>query len=275
MKLSVIVVSWNSKSLTAECIESVLDTNNEWFTSGEYEFIVIDNGSSDGSLEYLESLGNRIKLIANSLNTGYAHACNLGISKAIGEYILLLGSDTKMTPGTLKICLDFLESNSDAGAAGCRLLNMDGTVQNSCKKFPKLRNAFYTYLSLDFMNKEYDMADFKYDETIEVQQVATTFLMIRKSVLDKCGMFNEKYRILYNDVDLCKRIYGTGSRIYFLPGASVFHHGSHSTKKADYALRKIMYSDIYRYYKDNFGFKAVFLYPILAFRLFLVSTIKR
>ncbi len=273
-KLSVIIVNWNGDKLIRDCVDSILNTDGGSVISGEYELIVIDNGSTDKSAEYLTSLKEKIRLIKNSFNKGYAAACNQGMRSAHGEYILLLGSDTIMQKNTLKKCVEFLDSNPDAGAVGCRLINPDGSVQNSCKKFPTLKNAFFTYLSLDALNAGYDMKSFGYDKTIEVNQIATSFLMIRKSVLERVGYFDESYRILYNDVDLCRRIIRSGAKIFFYHIASVIHHGSGSTKKAEYKLRKVMYGDIYRYYKNNFGFKAVFLYPILALRLLVVSTIK-
>jgi GT2 family glycosyltransferase len=274
MKLSIVIVNWNSANLIRECVDSILKTDGGKINSDDYELIVIDNGSTDASIEYLSSLKDKIKLIKNNSNIGYAPACNQGMRTAQGEYVLLLGSDTIMLNDTLCKCADFLDANNDAGAVGCRLLNTDGSVQNSCKKFPTLKNAFFTYLSLDGFNSDYDMKRFAYDKTMEVDQIATTFMMARKNLLEQIGYFDESYRILYNDVDLCKRIKKSGAKIYFYHGASVIHHGSHSTKKARYKLRKVMYGDIYRYYKKNFGFKAVFLYPILALRLLVVSTIK-
>jgi GT2 family glycosyltransferase len=274
MKLSIVIVNWNSKQLIKECISSLIECAGDKLSTGEYEIIVIDNGSTDGSLEYLKSLQDKMKLIENYSNTGYAPACNQGMKIARGEYVLLLGSDTVLFKDTLGICIKFLDDNEEAGAVGCRLLNPDGTVQNSCKKFPTLKNAFFTYLSLDSLNANYDMKEFSYDKTVEVDQIATTFLMIRKKLLEQIGYFNDSYKMLYNDVDLCKRIKLAGAKIYFLHTASLVHHGSHSTRKAGFKLRKAMYGDIYRYYKNNFGFKAVFLYPILVLRLLIVSTIK-
>ncbi|MCC6866655.1 MAG: glycosyltransferase family 2 protein [Ignavibacteria bacterium] len=272
MVLSVIIANWNTKELIKGCIESVLQ--NSGFKNSEYEIIVIDNASNDGSKEYLFSLEGKIKLIENPENLGYAKACNQGFAVSTGKYILLLGSDTVMLNDTLPECIKYLDKNPDAGAAACKLLNPDGTVQNSLKKFPKLSNAFFTYLSLDKFNKEYDMSEFKYDKVTEAEQAAATFLMLRRSLLEKIGLFDEDYRILYNDVELAGRINASGSKIIFLDYVSIIHYGSHSTKNADFALRKIMYGDIYRYYRKHFGFKAVFLYPILAFRLLVVSTIK-
>ena len=272
MTISIIIANWNTKELIKQCIESIFDTTpqNEII----YEIIIIDNASTDGSAEYLRSISDHIVLIENKTNIGYAKACNQGMKIAKGRYFLLLGSDTIMKAGTLLACADFLEGNPEAGAVSCKLLNPDGSIQNSLKRFPELKNAFYTYLSFGKMNSEYDMSDFNYDRTCEVEQAAATFLMIRKDVIEKINYFDDSYRILYNDVDLCSRIWKSGYKIYFLHTVSIIHYGSHSTKNADFALRKIMYSDIYRYYSRNFGFKAKFLYPILAFRLILVSTIK-
>jgi O-antigen biosynthesis protein len=271
MTVSIVIANWNTKKLIRECIESIFSSVSAGVS---YELIIIDNASTDGSLDYLQSLGSRIVLISNNKNAGYAKACNQGMKIAQGKFILLLGSDTVMLTNTVKECIRFMESHPEAGAVGCRLLNPDGSAQNSCKKFPRLANAFYTYLSLDKLNREYDMASFDYNHTMEVEQVATTFLMTRKDLMAKIGYFDEAYRILYNDVDLCRRIWDTGSKIYFLHTCSVIHYGSHSTKQATFRLRKIMYGDIYRYYKNYFGFKARFLYPILVARLLIVSSIK-
>lgn len=272
MTISIVIANWNTKSLIEDCINSIFSTTP--FGEIKYEVIVIDNSSTDGSREFLRSLKEKISLIENDTNVGYARACNQGMKIAKGRYVLLLGSDTIMKPGTLKRCAEFLDSNPKAGAVACKLLNPDGSTQNSLKKFPKLKNAFYTYLSFDKLNRRYDMADFGYNTTCETEQAAATFLMIRKELLEQISYFDETYRILYNDVDLCSRIWEAGYKIYFLHSVSIIHYGSHSTKNADFALRKIMYSDIYRYYSKHFGFKAKFLYPILAFRLIVVSTIK-
>ncbi len=271
MILSIVIANWNTKELIKQCLSSIFVSVRKGL---KYEVIVIDNGSDDGSAEYLEELGEKIILIRNSSNLGYAKACNQGMKAAGGKYILLLGSDTILSEGAAETCIKFLDENPGAGGVGCRLLNPDGSVQNSCKKFPMLKNAFYTYLSLDKLNRDYDMSDFDYNTTREVEQIAATFLMLRSDVMKKIGYFDESYGILYNDVDLCLRIRKAGYRLYFLHNCNAMHYGSHSTKNADFKLRKKMYGDIYRYYKNNFGFKAVFLYPILVIRLLIVSSIK-
>ena len=152
MILSIVIANWNTRTLIEECLNSIFETTPK----GEpgHEVIVVDNASSDGSREYLQGLGDKIILIENDTNAGYAKACNQGMKSAAGKYVLLLGSDTIMQKNTLKECVNFMETTEDAGAVACRLLNPDGSIQNSIKKFPKLRNAFYTYLSFDKLNRE-------------------------------------------------------------------------------------------------------------------------
>lgn len=273
--LSVIIVNWNSKSTTIDCLNSVL--KDKFFINfpDKAEIILIDNNSSDGSREEFSALFPDVKLIAGKENVGYAKACNLGMEIAKGNFVLLLGNDTVLKNDALYKTVEFLENRRDCGAAGCRLVYPDGSLQGNCKKFPKLINAFNTYLSLNKLNYDYDMLWFGYDKTVEVDQIATTFLMIRKDVLDKTGGFDEQYKILYNDVDLCKKIWNAGYKIYFNHAVEIEHIGSHSTKKAGRKIRKIMYDDIFRYYRNNFGLMAVFLWPVLKARLMIVTIFKK
>jgi GT2 family glycosyltransferase len=144
-------------------------------------------------------------------------------------------------------------------------------LQGNCKRFPKFKNGFFAYLSLHRFNFDYDMVWFDYAKTMEVDQIATTFLMIRNELSRKIGIFNEQYRIMYNDVDLCRRIWDSGYKIVFLHDIEIVHHGSHSTKRADYKIRKIMYKDIIRFYRNNFGIAAYVMYPIMFVRLFIIT----
>lgn len=272
--LSIVIVTWNTRKLILKCLESIYAIKDHGSLKNKLEVIVIDNGSSDGTSDAIRQDYPGVDLIFNEDNKGYAPACNQGMEKAKGKYVLLLGSDTELLDGSLTECIEFLERTPVAGAAGCKLIYPDGREQGNCKRFPTLMNGIFTYLSLDSFNKDYDMAWFDYNETRRVDQIATTYLMVRKDVLEKIGYFDEKYRILYNDVDLCKKIYGAGYEIYFVHTATVIHHGSFSTKSAPPKVRKIMYKDIYRYYKNNFGFIAVVLIPILFLRFILVSIIR-
>jgi len=272
--LSLVIVNWNSVKETFGCLNSIFEITDFKNQSKNLEVIVIDNNSGDGSVRKIRDKFPAVKVIENEINEGYASACNKGMREAKGKYVLLLGNDTKLKDNSLSEVIAFLETNKTCGAAGCRLVYPDGRLQGNCKKFPGLSNAFFTYLSLNRFNRDYDMQWFKYDKTIEVDQVATTFLMVRNEILKGINYFDEQYRILYNDVDLCRKIWQAGYKIFFLHTAETVHLGSHSTKKAGFKVRKIMYGDIFRYYRNNFGIKAYLLLPVLAFRLLFVSIIK-
>lgn len=270
--LSIIIATWNTRKQTEECIESILNLPEY---SDNTEIILVDNASRDNTSKSVTEKYPEVKLIENDTNKGYAPACNQGIRESTGKYVLLLGSDTLLLPGSLSKLIEFLEVRPDVYGAGIKLMYPDGRLQSSCKKFPTLYNAFLVYLSLNRFNSEYDMRNFGYDETLEVEQVATTYLMMRGDVLRKLGGFDERFRIMYNDVDLCKRIYKEGGKIYFFHEAGIYHHGCLSTNKADFKLRKIMYEDIYRYYRENHGAGAILLAPVLKTRLMLTKLFKK
>jgi GT2 family glycosyltransferase len=186
--------------------------------------------------------------------------------------ILLLGSDVVVIDDGLQKMFDYLSSHSHVGAVGCRLLNPDRTVQQSCRRFPTLRDAVLTYLSLHKLARAYNIRNFDFYKTQEVDQPAATSLMIRKSVVNQLGLFDERYTILYNDVDLCRRMHDAGWKIVYLADAEVIHRGSQSTKRATPAVRLEMYRNILVYYFRNVGSLAVVvLLPILAIRLAVVN----
>ncbi len=274
MILSVVIVTWNSKNETLACLDSIFGSDDYKLLNEKLEIIIIDNNSSDGTAKEVSEKYPDVVLIENDVNKGYAPACNQGMIIAKGTYSLLLGSDTVLKNNALIECIKYLDSNGHCGAVGAKLLYPDGKIQGNCKKFPNLRNAFCTYLSLDRFNKVYDMASFEYNKTIEVDQIATTFLMVRTDILRNIKYFDENYKILYNDVDLCKRIWNYGSSIVFIHTAVVIHYGNLSTKKADYRIRIQMYKDIYRYYRANSGIFAFSLIPVLAVRFFLILLFK-
>lgn len=272
--LSIVIVNWNTKDLIVDCLNSIYSIEDYKSLKEKLEVIVIDNGSKDGSIQVIKEGFPQSVLIENKDNVGYAPACNQGMKISNGKYVLLLGSDTVLQDGSLIKSIEKLESEDGLGAVGCKLIYPDGRLQGNCKKFPTLKNAFFTYLSLDKLNYDYDMLWFNYDKEIYVDQIATTYLMIRKDILQKINYFDEEYRILYNDVDLCKKIWDTGKKIKFIPDAVVIHHGSYSTNKARYKVRKIMYEDIFRYFHRNFGAAAYSLIPLLTARLLTVSILK-
>jgi GT2 family glycosyltransferase len=264
--LSIVVTSWNTRNLLRELLQSLAQ-----FVPG-VEVIVVDNASVDGSADLVAREFPEVALIRNVSNLGYAVANNQGIRVARGSFVLLLGSDTRVIDGSLQKMASYLEAHTCAGAVACRLLNPDGTPQRSCRRFPRLRDAIATYLSLDFLAGRYNLRGFDFYATQPVEQPAATCLMVRRSVLDRVGLLDERYSILYNDVDLCRRIRSAGWEIMFLGDAEIIHHGSQSTTQAPSHVRLEMYRNILEYFERTFGKRArLVLMPILLTRLAIVT----
>lgn len=268
MKLSIIVVSWNGCGLLRDCLRSIHN-----FPPGvQHEVIVVDNGSADRSAEMVEQEFSDARLIRNTQNQGFARGNNQGIAVANGELVLLLGSDTEVRQGSIQSMISFLEGHPEAGAVSCKLVFPDGRLQRSCKRFPTLGNAVAIYCSLHWLNKRYLMDDFDHQSIREVDQPDATCIMIRRALMNALGGFDERFSILYNDVDLCQRMKKLRRSVYFLPTAQVIHHGSQSTRKAPPLLRLEMYRNILLYYYEYSGTVARWiLTPILMIRFILVT----
>lgn len=266
--VSVVIATWNTRDLVCGAL-AALDRS---VFNGRCEVIVIDNGSADDTAEAIRQRFPGTVLIVNAANTGYAHANNQGMGRATGRHVLLLGSDTEVRADALQVMCDHLDAHPEVTAVSCRLVNPDGSPQMSCRRFPRLRDAVATYLSLHGLARRYTMAGFNFAATQEVEQPAATCLMIRRERLVGLGGFDESYRILYNDVDLCKRLRDEGGRIMFLSETEVLHYGSMTTRSAPPGVRMEMYRNILLYFRRNRGPIAHWvLAPLLTARLFLVT----
>ncbi|MEK7167612.1 MAG: glycosyltransferase family 2 protein [Patescibacteria group bacterium] len=222
MKLSIIIVSWNVKGLLKKCLESIKE---------DFEIIVVDNNSKDGTKEMVEKDFPEAKLIKNKKNLGFAKANNQGIQEAKGDCILFLNPDTEILDGTLEKCLK--EMDTGIGILGCKILNPDLTIQPSVRRFPTFLNIllilsklpkFFHFKSLD----HYLAKDFNYDKSQEVDQVMGAFMMVKKEVLDKVGMFDERFFLWFEEVDFCRRAKRNGFKIYYLAEAEIIHYGGQS-----------------------------------------------
>ncbi|MFA6468382.1 MAG: glycosyltransferase family 2 protein [Bacteroidota bacterium] len=267
MKVSVIITSWNTKLLLQTCLQTI----RSFPPVVPFETIVVDNGSNDASAAMVEKEFPEVLLIKNAVNTGYAGGNNIGFKRSRGEFVLLLGSDTEMLQETIQRLSDYLDSHPDVGIVSCRLESPDGSLQHSCKQFPSVANAVAMYCSLHFLNKKYLMWDFDHMTEREIDQPDATCVMIRRAALDQ-WIFDERFSILYNDVDLCQRVKRKGWKIVYIPTATIVHHGSQSTKQAPPNVRLVMYQNILLYYQTYFGTAArIALTPILFLR-FLIAT---
>ena len=230
MTLSIIIVSLNTKKLTEDCIKSILSEGSQI----SKEIIVVDNGSSDGSVEALRRLKKerKIDLVENKGNFGYAKANNQGIRKAKGKYLLLLNNDTLVHKGALGELVDFAGKTPSVGVVGSKLLNIDGTLQASCYNFPTITNAIKEYwLGEKGLFGKYAP---KGKKPVEVDAVVGAVFLITPQARRKVGILDERYFAYFEDIDYCRQTWGAGLKVYYLPSSVITHyHGATFKKLAD------------------------------------------
>lgn len=255
MKLSILIVNWNTRDLVISCVNSVL-ANAPTF---DYEIIVVDNFSQDGSADVLVSLfghNKKIRVIQSLRNLGFAKGNNLAYEDSSGEYILLLNPDTEVRPEALQSLVEYLESHPTAGVVGPQLRNPDGTLQPSVRRFPGTWSSMIVFSGLHrfFRPHRYLMDDFSYEETADVDQVMGAALLTRRSIIREFGGFlDEKFWLWYEEVDFCKRVKAAGYQIKYYPKAVIMHQGAQSFSQMQVYKRKRVAARSLIYYFQKHG----------------------
>lgn len=244
MQLSVIIVNYNVKYFLEHCLYSVYKA----ISAIKAEVIVIDNASSDGSIEYLLYKFPKVIFIDNPVNVGYAKANNQGLKQARGEYILFLNPDTIVPEDCFDICMRFLESHPKAGACGVKMLDGSGRyLPESKRAFPSLQTSFYKMSGLTkiFPQSEtfarYYLGHFSKNEDKEVDVLSGAFFMGRKKVLKQTGGFDEQFFMYGEDIDLSYRIQQSGYTNYYLAATTIIHFKGESTKKGNLNYVRLFY----------------------------------
>lgn len=252
--LSVVIVNLNTRDELRDCLTSVLGAD-----SGSAEIIVVDQASVDGSVEMLHGEFPEMPLIRNTENLGFAKASNQGIKASSGRYVILLNPDCIVHPGAFTEIVRFGDAHPDAGIFGIRILNSDGSVFESCRRFPTLaagifRNAILARL---FPNnpyiKEYLMADWDHSEVAEVDWVSGAALVIRRELLDDIGPFDERFFMYCEDVDIAYRAKQAGWKVMYFPGATVVHLRARSSDQNPVRMIVAFHRSMYLFFKKHYA----------------------
>lgn len=231
MDLSIIIVNWKVKELLKQCLNSIFSH----LSGQEFEVIVVDNSSQDGSVEMIKNDFPEIKLIVNQSNLGFAKACNQGIRIARGKYLFLLNPDTQLTDNIQEKIINFMESHPEVGVGGCYLYYPNGRIQTSFYKFTSLTNhlgrafLFYTFLPKNRLTALF-FSDFLTDNQ-SIDRVTGGAMVVRRETFEEAGLFDESFFLYYEDEDLCYRIKKTGWKIAPIPDTKVIHHYNKSSEK--------------------------------------------
>jgi hypothetical protein len=203
----------------------------------ECEVIVVDNASDDFDANFFNEEFPWVRLILNRENAGYARGNNQAFEIASGDYVLLLNPDTQVTKGAINTLVEFMEAHPEAAAAGGRLVRPDGGLEKSVRSFPYPGPVAWEFLGLAKLFPKsrtfaaYRMGYFGYDEVAEVDQPMGSCLIVSQRALEEVGPFDEQFPIFFNEVDWLFRAKEKGWSVYFVPDATVIHHGAGSTRQ--------------------------------------------
>jgi GT2 family glycosyltransferase len=235
------------------------------------EIILVDNASTDGSVEMVRSEFPQMRLIVNEGNPGFAVANNQGISVARGRYVLLLNPDTEVLGDALLKMVAFADKNPDVGVVGPQLLNADGSVQSSRRRFPTLATAFFESTWLQpcaprRLLERYYVLDRADDEVLDVDWVKGAALMARREAIDRVGLLDERFFMYSEELDWCRRFRDGGWRVVYLPTAQVVHFEGKSSEQVIPVRHIHFQTSKVRYFRKHRGRVVA-----TALRLFLLA----
>ena len=247
--------------LLSDCLSSIFEPG----LNIDFEVYVVDNASNDGSQTMINDQFPDVKLIANSNNPGFAKANNQALRISSGEYVLLLNPDTIVKSGAIEKLVNFLDEFPEAGAAGARLLNSDGSLQRSASPKPTVFREFWRLFHLDGLKyfAKYPMNRWSTEQTREVDILKGACMIIRRNALDEVGLLDEEYFMYSEEVDLCTRLTQSGWHLYWVPDAEVIHFGGQSTQQVAEEMFLRLYEGKIMYYRKHQSNLTVMVYKFI------------
>jgi GT2 family glycosyltransferase len=238
MDLSIIIVNYNTKELLNKCLQALNKDIKTIEKELHSEIIVVDNNSTDNSRELVRDKFPKVKLVENNSNLGYAKANNIGIKKAKGKLLLLLNSDTQITKDSISILVKSMIYDKSLGVVGGKLLNFDGSTQQSAGYTPHLSKIFFWMTFLDdifflqqFLKPYHITNQLFYNKLNYVDWVSGACFLVRKDIIRDVGQIDEKIFMYGEEVEWCYRIKRAGYKILYTPKAIIYHHKGASAEK--------------------------------------------
>ncbi|MHB9133083.1 MAG: glycosyltransferase family 2 protein [Armatimonadota bacterium] len=255
MLLSIVIVNWNTREDLRRCLASL----PAGASTTSLEVFVVDNASTDGSAEMVEAEFPGVRVIRNSGNTGFAHANNQALRQCEGDYLLLLNPDTLVQPGALDVLIAGMEAHPDTGIGGAKLLNKDGSLQYSCRRFPTFTTGLFRNSALgrlfpgNHLVRDYLMTDFDHATIAEVDWVSGAALCIRRKAFEAIGLLDETFFMYCEDVDWCYRAKLTGWKVCYFPAAVITHIIGCSSDQAVEAMVRAHHRSMGIYFRKHFA----------------------
>lgn len=254
--ISIIIVNYNVKDF----LQSLLLSLDKALKNITHEIIIVDNASTDGSVELIKNNFSNVTLIDNKKNIGFSRANNLGLKISKGKYLLLINPDTLVSEDTFTEMIKFFETHPEVGLAGCKILNPDGTLQLACRRsFPGPWTSFckVTGLSSLFPKSKifarYNLTYLDEKKSYEVDAVSGSFMMFTRKVYEEIGGLDEEYFMYGEDLEYCYRIQKSGYKIYYVASTQIIHYKGESTKRSSIDETKFFYSAMHLFVKKHFS----------------------
>ncbi|MCR5313957.1 MAG: glycosyltransferase family 2 protein [Bacteroidaceae bacterium] len=263
MKITIVIVNYNVKHYVEQCLLSVERALNG--ISGEV--YVVDNKSTDGSVEYLRGRFPWVFFIQNDFNAGFSKANNQALRMARGEYLMLLNPDTIVGENVLRQCIEFMDSHDDCGGLGLRMLRQDGSfAPESRRGVPTPWTSFCKMVGLCSLFPQsrifgrYYMQYLPLDEASPIEIISGACMLMRKTTTDICGLLDETFFMYGEDIDLSYRILQAGFKNYYIP-STILHYKGESTQKSSFRYVNAFYQSMLIFFHKHFG---KYNYPLIA-----------
>jgi len=279
MDISIVIVSYNVKEYIISCIQSIYKHSKSNYN---FEIVIVDNNSNDGTVNSLINDFPKISLIKNKYNAGFSIAVNQGVKICQGEYIFILNPDTLFVEDTLEKLINVAKNQKELGAIGPALINHNGVFQQSVWRNPSIINTLLSIFHLDFLNYKKNYKDKKFKNISSVETISGAALFLKREIFNKLNGFNEKL-FWMEDIDFCFRINRMGYKTYYLPSTNIIHYSGKSAEKnykiaiSNQLLSKVKFFKIHhsKLSTNIILFSILFLSLIKSMLIFFISPFSR
>ncbi len=254
LDVTIAIINFNTKDLLKTCIDTIQKTP----PLVAYDVLVIDNASTDGSVDMIKEDLPDVHLLENAGNLGYAAAANQALRTSKARYVLVLNTDIEMDRDAVDILVEHADHHDDLGVAGPLLLNTDGSVQMSGRRFPSFVDAtMHAFLGQLWPNNRfssrYRMIGWDRKEDTTVDWVSGAAMLVRRSAAEKVGLFDDGYFMYVEDMDLCYRLWKKGWKVYFCPDARMVHHIAQTSNQMSVQMIIEFQKSLYRFYDKTYS----------------------
>lgn len=276
LDLTITIASWNTREALRACLDSIRASASEV----NLEVIVFDNASHDDSPDMVREEFPEATLMQSPTNLGFGAAHNRAMAQGKGRYLMPFNSDAVASPGVFRALIDFCDRHPNAGIVGPKILNPDGSLQYSCRRFPTIEAALFrnTLLGRVFPKnkyaREYLMQDWPHEQPRQVDWLSGAAMMLRRETFEQTGGFDEQFFMYCEDVDLCLRAHNAGWEVWYIPMGSVTHKVGASTSQIADRMIRVFHHSMWLFYKKHYIAKVpLLLRPLVPFGLWLRGTL--